>query len=254
MTPISKPLSEGNNVTHLLAAVAKIMYRNSQGFLFNSGQACIAASRLFVQSGIADTFIETLKAHFQGAEGIMGDPSKPSTMLGPLADNAQLKRVLGFIETGKTEAKLLVGGERKGDKGAFVTPTIFLNPGKDSTIYREEIFGPVLSVLTFETEEEGIKLANDTSYGLSGWSSPISPRLPATLTPLAACVYTSDIARALRVSSKIKAGTIAVNGAYMPDNNLPFGGYKQSGTGRELGKEGLMSYLQAKSIKIYVGP
>lgn len=143
---------------------------NSQGFLFNSGQACIAASRLFVQSGIADTFIETLKAHFQGAEGIMGDPSQPSTMLGPLADNAQMKRVLGFIETGKTEAKLLVGGERKGDKGAFVTPTIFLNPGKDSTIYREEIFGPVLTVLTFETEEEGIKLANDTAYGLSGTS------------------------------------------------------------------------------------
>ncbi|KAH7089598.1 aldehyde dehydrogenase domain-containing protein [Paraphoma chrysanthemicola] len=209
---------------------------NSQGFLFNSGQACVAASRLFVQSGIADTFIETLKGHFQGAQGIMGDPSEESTMLGPLADKAQLKSVLGFIETGKTEAELLIGGERKGDKGAFVTPTIFLNPGKDSTIYRQEIFGPVLTVSTFETEEEGIKLANDTSYGLS------------------AGVYTSNIARALRVSSKIKAGTIGVNGAYLPDNNLAFGGWKQSGTGRELGKEGLMAYLQTKSIRIYVGP
>jgi aldehyde dehydrogenase (NAD+) len=98
----------------------------------------------------------------------MGDPSNKETMLGPLADNAQLQRVLGFIETGKTEGKLLVGGERKGDKGTFVTPTIFLNPSKDSTIYKEEIFGPVLTVLTFDTEEEGIKLANDTSYGLSG--------------------------------------------------------------------------------------
>lgn len=141
---------------------------NSQGFLFNSSQACIAASRLFVQSGIAETFIETLKAHFKGAESIMGDPSEPSTMLGPLADKVQLERVLGYIEAGKSEATLLTGGERKGDKGAFVTPTIFLNPSKDSSIYREEIFGPVLTVLTFETEEEGIKLANDTSYGLSG--------------------------------------------------------------------------------------
>ena len=141
------------------------MYSNSQGFLFNTGQACIAASRLFVQSSIADKFIETLKAHFQGATGIMGDPSDTKTMLGPLADAKQLERVLGFIETGKKEAKLLVGGERKGDKGAFVTPTIFLNPGKDATIYKEEIFGPVLSVMTFETEEEAIKLANDTSYG-----------------------------------------------------------------------------------------
>ena len=96
---------------------------------------------------------------------MMGDPSDTKTMLGPLADTKQLERVLGYIEAGKSEAKLLVGGERKGDKGAFVTPTIFLNPSKDSTIYKEEIFGPVLSVMTFETEEEAIKLANDTSYG-----------------------------------------------------------------------------------------
>lgn len=147
---------------------------NFQVFVFNSGQACIAASRLFVQSGIADIFIETLQAHFQGAQGIMGNPSDYSTMLGPLVDNAQMKRVLGFIETGKEEAQLLVGGKSKGDKGAYVTPTIFLNPNKDSTIYREEIFGPILIVLTFDTEEEAIKLANDTSYGLSGLS--IAPR------------------------------------------------------------------------------
>ena len=134
----------------------------------NSGQACIAASRLFVQASIADRFIEGLKAHFQGAAGAMGDPTVPSTMLGPLADTKQLERVLGFIEQGKSEAQLLVGGERKGDKGAFVQPTIFLNPSKDAVIYKEEIFGPVLSILTFETEEEAVKLANDTSYGLSG--------------------------------------------------------------------------------------
>lgn len=145
-----------------------MVHRNSQGFLFNSGQVCAAASRLFVHAPIADKFIEGLKARFEGASGIMGDPTAPGTMLGPLADTKQLERVLGFIESGKSEAKLLVGGERKGDKGAFVQPTIFLNPTKEAKIYKEEIFGPVLTVLTFETEEEAIKLANDTSFGLSG--------------------------------------------------------------------------------------
>lgn len=211
-----------------------IRYSNSQGFLLNSGQVCAAASRLFVHSSIADKFIEQLKAHFKGAEGIMGDPADKKTMLGPLADKAQLERVMGFIETGKTEAELLVGGERKGDKGAFVTPTVFLNPKKDGTIYREEIFGPVLTVQTFDTEEEGIKYANDTSYGLS------------------ACVYTSNISRAIRISHKIKAGTVGINGTFVPTHNIPFGGYKQSGNGRELGKEGLFAYLAAKSIEIHM--
>ncbi|KAF1937254.1 aldehyde dehydrogenase [Clathrospora elynae] len=164
---------------------------------------------LFIQSSIADKFIDTLKAHFQGAAGMMG-----------------------YIKTSKMEAKLLVGGERKGDKGAFVTPTLSLNPRRDNTIYKEEIFGPVLSVLTFETEKEAIKLANDTCYGLS------------------ASIYTENLARALCVSSKIKAGTIGINGTYNPDNSLPFGGYKQSGTRRELGNEGLLAYMQSKSIRI----
>jgi aldehyde dehydrogenase (NAD+) len=121
-----------------------------------------------VQKSIADEFIESLKARFQNFDGATGDPNSPTTFLGPLADKGQLDRVLEYIETGKSEAKLLVGGERKGDKGTFVQPTIFLNPSKDARIYREEIFGPVLSVLTFETEDEAVKLANDTSYGLSG--------------------------------------------------------------------------------------
>lgn len=187
-----------------------------------------------MQTSIAEKFIEGLKVRFQGAQGSLGNPSEPTTMLGPLADTKQLETVLRFIEAGKTEsgAKLLVGGERHTDKGAFVQPTIFLNPGKESKIYKEEIFGPVLTVLTFDTEEEAIKLANDTAYGLS------------------ATVYTGSTSRALRVASKIKAGTIAINSTFMPDTNTPFGGYKQSGNGRELGKEGLMSYLQAKTIKI----
>jgi aldehyde dehydrogenase (NAD+) len=127
-TQTSRLQSEGTLNSFQLKHTTDLPLRNSQGFLFNSGQVCAAASRLFIQSGIADSFIETLKAHFEGAEDLMGDPSDPSTMLGPLADHAQLKRVLDFIETGKSKATLLVGGKRKGDKGAFVTPTIFLNP------------------------------------------------------------------------------------------------------------------------------
>ncbi|CAO2648549.1 Nn.00g078160.m01.CDS01 [Neocucurbitaria sp. VM-36] len=155
----------------------------------------------------------------------MGNPSEASTMLGLLTDNKQPERVLSFIEVGKTEAKLIVGGEHPGDKGAFVTPTIFLAHGKNSKIYREEMFVPVLSVLTFETKEEVIEMANDTSYGLS------------------ACIYTENLACAFRAASKIKASTIGVNVAYLPDNNLPVGGFKKSGTGRELGKEELLAYL-----------
>jgi aldehyde dehydrogenase (NAD+) len=101
-------------------------------------------------------------------DATVGDPNSPNTFLGPLADKGQMERVLGYVESGKSEATLLFGGERKGNKGAFVQPTIFLNPAKDARIYREEIFGPVITISTFETEEEAVKLANDTSYGLSG--------------------------------------------------------------------------------------
>ncbi|KAH7125579.1 putative aldehyde dehydrogenase, partial [Dendryphion nanum] len=214
------------------ADIKNAVMGNSRGFLYNSGQICVAASRLFVQSSIAPAFIDALKSAFEAVDESTGDPTASATAMGPLADTKQLESVLRFIEAGKKEAKLLVGGEKKGDKGAFVQPTIFLDAGDGAKIYREEIFGPVLTVRTFETEEEGLKLANDTSYGLS------------------AAIYTGSTSRALRVASKIKAGTIAVNGTFLPDADTPFGGYKQSGSGRELGKEGLLEYLQVKTIKI----
>jgi aldehyde dehydrogenase (NAD+) len=137
----------------------------------NTGQVCAATSRVFVQKSIAPKFIEALKGAFKGAEGAFGpNPADPTTMLGPLADNLQYERVMSFIESGKSEsgAELLVGGDKiEGHKGLYVQPTIFVNAKQDSKIYREEIFGPVLNLMTFETEEEAIKLANDTSYGLS---------------------------------------------------------------------------------------
>lgn len=138
----------------------------------NTSQICAAASRVFVQKSIAPKFIEALKGAFKGAEGAFGaDPADPKTMLGPLADKLQFDRVMSFVQSGKSEsgAELLVGGDRiEGQKGFFVQPTIFMNADANAKIYREEIFGPVLNIRTFETEEEAIKLANDTSYGLSG--------------------------------------------------------------------------------------
>ncbi|KAE9962119.1 hypothetical protein BLS_000807 [Venturia inaequalis] len=140
--------------------------------------------------------------------------------------------LLGYIESGRSEAELLVGGARHGDTGNFVQPTIFINPKDDAKIYREEIFGPVLVIKTFDTEEEAVRIANDTSFGLS------------------ACIYTANVSRALVLASKIKAGTVSINGPYMPDFNTPFGGWKESGSGRECGKQAMDAYLQTKTIKI----
>jgi aldehyde dehydrogenase (NAD+) len=121
-----------------------------------------------VQESIAPAFIEAVKARFLGATSALGaDPQDPTTMLGPIADEIQFNRVMSYIKIGKEGGEPLVGGAQKGDKGFFIEPTIFLNPGKESRVYREEIFGPVLTIQTFKTEEEAIELANDTKTGLS---------------------------------------------------------------------------------------
>jgi aldehyde dehydrogenase (NAD+) len=142
---------------------------SSAGFLFNSGQICAASSRLYVHEEIAPKFIEALKERFENSGDMMGgDPLERTTGLGPLVDRVQLERVQGYIEKGKTSATLLTGGAKKGEKGCFVLPTIFLDPQDDSPVYKEEIFGPVLVVKTFKTETEVVDLANDTTYGLVG--------------------------------------------------------------------------------------
>jgi aldehyde dehydrogenase (NAD+) len=219
----------------------------------NTSQICAATSRVFVQKSIAPQFIESLKAAFKGAEGAFGaNPAEPTTMLGPLADKLQYERVLGFIQSGKSDsgAELLVGGGKiEGHKGLFLQPTIFMDGKDDAKIYREEIFGPVLHIKTFETEEEAIKLANDTSYGLS-CEFVFSLKSWFILIGFTAALYTNSISRALRVASKIRAGTVGINGVAFPNVLLPFGGYKQSGYGRELGKAGILAYLQEKSISI----
>ncbi|OAL44487.1 aldehyde dehydrogenase [Pyrenochaeta sp. DS3sAY3a] len=203
------------------------------GFLANSGQICAAASRAFVHESIAATFVAGLKKIFETATTNLGaSPLELTTDHGPVVDRQQFDKIMSFIDAGKSTAELVTGGSRKGEKGCFIEPTIFLNPSDDSPVLNEEIFGPVLCIKTFKTEEEVIELANNTVYGL------------------ASCVYTTDITRALRVAGKIQAGGVSINTPHLPCTNTPFGGTKESGYGKELGMQGLMNYLEAKTIHI----
>ncbi|KAJ9479017.1 putative Potassium-activated aldehyde dehydrogenase, mitochondrial (putative) [Pseudozyma hubeiensis] len=207
------------------------------GILFNQGQDCTAGSRLFVQEGIYDKFLPKLVAAFKAHA--IGDPFSDQTFQGPQITQRHQKRILDYIESGKTEgAKLEIGGgpwsssDGKGDfdKGFFVQPTIFSDCKKGMKIVDEEIFGPVLAVAKFKTEEEGIALANDTSYGLG------------------AGVFSTNASRCMRVASAIQAGTVWVNNYVVVSNAVPFGGFKASGIGRELGVDAIKEYTQVKSI------
>lgn len=205
----------------------------SQGFLINTTQVCAATTRLLVQDTIADDFIAKLKVRFEDALASFGDPSLPDTFAGPVADEAQFTRIMSFLDAAKEDGiQSLTGGGRHGTQGYFVKPTIFVDPPLSSAIYREEIFGPVLCVVRFKTEEEAIALANDSIYGLG------------------ASVFTGSTARSLRVASEIEAGSVGINQPVVPDSRVPMGGMKQSGYGRENGKEGIMAYVEAKSISI----
>lgn len=198
---------------------------------------------------IAEKFIQQLKTRFEQLAHAMGQPTDANTFLGPLADGKQFERVMSFLDIGKEEAELLTGGSRHGDNGWYVQPTIFLNPKDDARIYREEIFGPVLTIRTFKTEEEAIKLANDTSFGLSckylRWSSSEDQS-----DFIVACIFTASIPRALRIARHLDAGNVNINTSQVFSANVPFGGSKQSGIGREGGRMGLMNYLEAKTISI----
>lgn len=158
-----------------------------------SGQVCVAASRVYVQHSIADKFIALYKERMKLASQEIGDPQDPATKFGPLADRLAFEKVQAMVARGKDEAKLVVGGGRIGKQGCFIEPTVFLNPEPDAEIYKKEVFGPVAVVMTFETEEEVLALANDTEYGLM------------------AGVFTRDINRALRISGKMESGVVGIN-------------------------------------------
>jgi len=201
----------------------------ANGIFFNKGEVCTAGSRLFVEEPLHDALLDKLAAFTAKLQ--QGDPLDPKTRLGPQVSEAQMARVLSYVDQGKAEgARLVTGGERAPGRGYFVRPTIFDDVRNDMTIARAEIFGPVLSVLRFREFEEVVRLANDTPYGL------------------AAAVWTKDIKKAHRAARILKAGTVWINTYGLYDNAMPFGGYKMSGFGRELGHHGLMEYTQTKSV------
>jgi aldehyde dehydrogenase (NAD+) len=199
------------------------------GIFSNQGQVCCAGSRVFVEDSIYDRFLEKSVARAQSR--ILGDPFNPETEQGPQVNQAQFEKVLGYIESGKAEgAHLACGGERFGNKGYFIRPTVFSSVDDRMKIAREEIFGPVMSVMRFGDVDEAIERANDTVYGLS------------------AGVWTRDIRKATAVANGIRAGTVWVNCYNVLDTRAPFGGFKLSGIGRELGEYGLQQYSEVKTV------
>ena len=201
------------------------------GIFFNHGQCCCAGSRIYVQEGIYDKFVSAFKE--RALKNVVGDPFDDNTFQGPQVSQVQFDRIMSYIEQGKQAgATVETGGKRKGDKGYFIEPTIFSNVTEDMKIVQEEIFGPVCSISKFKDVDEVLKVGNSTTYGL------------------AAAVHTTNLNTAIKVSNGLKAGTVWVNQYNMLHTQLPFGGYKESGLGRELGEAALDNYLQSKTVSI----
>ncbi|HDD52787.1 MAG TPA: aldehyde dehydrogenase family protein, partial [Thermosulfidibacter takaii] len=204
----------------------------------NSGQVCAAGSRLFVHEKIYDTFMERF---LEGAKNIkLGDPLDKETQLGPLVSAEQLEKVETYVQIGQEEgAKLVLGGKRPDNpalaKGFYFEPTVFVDVDYRMRIAQEEIFGPVVVVIRFSDDRELIKMANSTIYGL------------------AAGIWTTNVKRAVNLAKAIKAGNIWVNTYNMIPNQAPFGGFKQSGVGREMSRHVMDLYTEVKNVMVYLG-
>ncbi len=206
--------------------------------LMNSGQACVAQTRVLVPSSRAGEFVDALAAMV--GELVVGDPGDPATEIGPMVAHRQQERVRGYIDAGRQEgARLVVGGSeppRTAERGWYVQPTLFADVDNGMRIAREEIFGPVLSVIPYQDDDDAIRIANDSDYGLSG------------------SVWTADLERGMTAARRVRAGSFGVNEPYSMDPGAPFGGMKASGIGRELGREGLDGYLETKAISVAAAP
>lgn len=209
------------------------------GIMSNQGQICTATSRVLVQESIMDKFLTRFKEVIKSTSKV-GDPFADDTYQGPQVTKAQYERVLSYIEAGKSEgATLATGGtphKNVGDgKGFFIEPTVFTDVQETMRVYQEEVFGPFCVVASFKDEAEGIRMANNTTYGLG------------------AAIFTTNLERAHRVAEKVESGTVWINSSQDSDYRVPFGGVKQSGIGRELGEAGLAAYSQTKAVHVNLG-
>jgi betaine-aldehyde dehydrogenase len=220
------------------ANLEKAMDAVAVGIFLYAGQSCTAGSRLLIERSLHDRFLDGLVERATALK--VGSPLDDATQLGPMVSRRQLDRVLGYVERGRAEGARLVtgGGQLDGEwsSGFWMAPTIFDDVTPSMSIAREEIFGPVLSVIAFDTEEEALALANDNEFGLGS------------------AVWTSDLDRAIRVARRLRVGDVWVNTHYVRLAESPFGGVKQSGIGRELGMEGLDAYLESKRVCIDSSP
>jgi aldehyde dehydrogenase (NAD+) len=229
----------GGKSPNIIFADANIDYAVEAAFwgiFWNKGEVCVAGSRVLVERKIYDEFVDRFAKRSKAA--VLGDPLDDATQVGPIASKTEFDKVVGYIKIGKEEgARVASGGgtTKVNGKGLFVEPTVFADAKNDMRISREEIFGPVVPVIPFENEDEAIRLANDTSYGL------------------ASGIQTGDMRRALRLAERIKAGTVWLNTWHKYHPCAPFGGYKMSGYGREQGAEALESYTQYKTIWANLG-
>lgn len=205
------------------------------GICFNAGQCCVSGSRLIVEESVASKFEELLKQKFDRV--VVGDPLDPKTQIGAITNDAQFKTIQGYIDSGKAEgARLVCGGDvRVASSGAFVNPTLFADVSRDMKIVREEIFGPVLTMTTLTSFDEAMTIANDTEYGL------------------AASIWSTNLDNAMRASQLVQAGRVWVNTTISGGPELPSGGFKQSGQGREAGIYGVEEYTNVKSTHIAFG-
>jgi len=219
------------NIIFADADMDKAVEGSHFALFFNQGQCCCAGSRAFVERKVYDEFVQRSTERAQRRK--VGDPFESATEQGPQVDQDQFNKVMSYIESGRDQgAKLMCGGERIGDRGYFIQPTVFAGVNDDMKIAQEEIFGPVMSVIPFDSVEEVVDRANRTMYGL------------------AAGVWTRDITKAHAIANGVRAGTVWVNCYDVFDAAAPFGGFKQSGIGRELGEYGLQQYSEVKTVTV----